>query len=68
MTVKPNIRAAAIELLRSGLATQSEAAALAGVSRQLIVKWLRIEDFDPIEQREAFLHEAWRKCVKRARR
>lgn len=43
---------------------------LAGVSRQLIRKWLQTStiDFDPIEQREAFLNEAWRKCVKRARR
>jgi hypothetical protein len=43
MTTEKIIRAAAIEMLRSGLATQAEVAVLARTSRQRIQYWAQVE-------------------------
>lgn len=58
-------RGAALKLLRSGLATQSEVAELAGVSRQLVAYWAKQEDIDPLEARAAWLQKSWRRLVRR---
>jgi len=59
MTIDNSMKADAIELLRSGLATQSEVAKLAGVSRQLVRKWVIAEDIDPKRVRWEWLMRAW---------
>jgi transposase-like protein len=62
-TKDPAAKAAAIALLTKGLASQSEVARLAGVSRQLVRHWaLEI----PVEDnRNAVLAKLWRKHIDR---
>jgi len=64
VTNESSTRAAAIELLRAGLATQSEVAELAGVSRQLVAYWAKQGEIDPGEARQRWLNEAWRRLIK----
>ena len=59
-TVDPAARRAAIYLLSQGLATPSEVAELAAVSRQLIRYWLSREKFDWQKARNARLVKSWR--------
>lgn len=56
-------KAAALKLLRRGLITQSEAARLAGVSRQLVRYWVRELDTD--QAREATLRRIWDRATRR---
>lgn len=58
-------RAAALAMLNAGLATASEVARLAGVSRQLVRHWATQEGIDPRRIRDARLAKEWRKLVKR---
>lgn len=66
MTDHDNTERAALSLLRRGLATQSEVATLAGVSRQLVRYWANREGIDCARARHAMLLKAWQKA--RARR
>ena len=59
MTIDNSMKADAIELLRSGLATQSEVAKLAGVSRQLVRKWVIAAGINPKRARWDWLVRAW---------
>lgn len=54
---------AALKLLRRGLVTQSEAARLAGVSRQLMRHWAL--EIDTEAAREHFLTALWQKSLRR---
>jgi hypothetical protein len=63
MTADDTTRAAALKLLRRGLATQSEVAGLVGVSRQAVRLWVAREDFDPTEVRRAWLQATWRRAL-----
>lgn len=56
-------KAAAIALLAKGLASQSEVARLAGVSRQLVRHWAK--DIDVDRNREALLSRLWRREMAR---
>lgn len=56
-------KAAALRLLARGLITQSEAARLAGVSRQLVAHWAKGLDVEPA--REARLAQIWSKSMGR---
>lgn len=56
-------RAAAVELLRQGLASPSEVAHLAGVSRQLVGHWAK--EINWRKARAATLAKAWRKATGR---
>lgn len=51
-----------LALLRRGEATVSEAAELAGVSRQLVHAWCRVAGIDAIEKRRARLAKLWRRA------
>ncbi len=55
-------RRAELALLRRGEATVSEAAELAGVSRQLVHAWCRVAGIDAIEKRRARLAKLWRRA------
>lgn len=57
-------RRAAVKLLTQGLATPSEVAKLAGVSRQLVNHWAR--EIDWRKARSAQLTKAWRKLTRQA--
>ncbi len=59
----PAAKAAAIRLLERGLITQTEAAQLAGVNRQLVRFWVR--DIDLEAAREAVLVRLWQRAVRR---
>ena len=68
MTIKDNTKdhpakAAAVALLTKGLASQSEVARLAGVSRQLVRHWAM--DIPVERNRNATLSKLWRKAMKR---
>lgn len=54
-------RTAAVDMLRRGLATPSEIAALAGVSRQLVRYWAIAAQINPAKMRDAWLVKEWRK-------
>jgi hypothetical protein len=58
-------RRAAIEILSEGLATHSEVARLAGVSRQLVRHWADREGIDVPRTRAAKLREMWQHKLKR---
>jgi predicted DNA-binding protein (UPF0251 family) len=64
MTDQDTKKAAALRLLKRGLVTQSEAASLAGVSRQLMRHWSR--DL-PKEARDAHLQALWAKETRKKR-
>jgi hypothetical protein len=58
---------AAMALLREGLVNPSEAADLAGVSRQLVRHWLMAAGIDWRKQRDAYLTKHWRREINRKR-
>ena len=62
-TKDPAAKAAAIALLTKGLASQSEVARLAGVSRQLVGLWSK--DIPVDRNRAAFLAKLWRKYLRK---
>lgn len=62
-TKDPAAKRAAIKLLTQGLASQSEVARLAGVSRQLIRHWSL--DIPVEDNRNAVLAKLWRRALKR---
>jgi transposase-like protein len=64
-TKDPAAKAAAIALLTKGLASQSEVARLAGVSRQLVRHWA--QDIPVDRNRDAVLTKLWRQELKRHR-
>lgn len=64
-TKDPIAKAAAIALLVKGLASQSEVARLAGVSRQLVRKWAKDIPID--RNRDAVLAKLWRKELAQTR-
>lgn len=53
-------RAAAVDLLRSGEVNESEAARLAGVSRQVVHYWAKAEKIDVAAAQERRLSRLWR--------
>lgn len=57
-------REAALKLLRAGLASQSEVATLAGVSRQAVSLWCASAKLDWRKARADALARAWRKAMK----
>lgn len=64
MTSEASTKAAALELLRNGLATQAEVARLLGVSRQVLAYWIKIEGLDPVGARQAWLQQAWKQALR----
>jgi hypothetical protein len=64
MNTQAILRAAAVEMLRSGLATQAEVAALAHTSRQLVKYWAAREEINTVETRKAWLHKVWREAIR----
>lgn len=62
MTNEPNTRAAVLRLLATGAATLSEAADLAGISRQLARYWAGRAGLDAAAKRRAFLVTAWNRA------
>lgn len=61
-TKDPAAKAAAVALLSKGLASQSEVARLAGVSRQLVKHWAKGV---PVERnRNAVLAKLWRNALR----
>lgn len=61
----PEARRAALTLLAQGQVTLSEAAELAGVSRQLVRYWANVAKLDWRKARSAYLAKLWRKEIKR---
>jgi hypothetical protein len=57
-------QAAALSLLRKGLVTQSEAAHLAGASKQLVRHWCLRRGIDCAAAREAYLRRVWRTAMR----
>lgn len=64
-TKDPAAKAAAVALLTKGLASQSEVARLAGVSRQLVRHWAL--DIPVERNRNAVLSKLWRAELARNR-
>lgn len=64
-TKDPAAKAAAIALLTKGLASQSEVARLAGVSRQLVRHWAK--DIPVERNRNAVLAKLWRQTLRAQR-
>lgn len=64
----PLARPAVLDLLREGSATLSEAAELAGTTRQLVAYWARTEGIDPMLTRAARLAKLWKQKRARIRR
>lgn len=62
MTKQDTIKAAALGMLAAGIATQSEVAELAGVSRQLVRKWAIAAGIDAVGERKAWLEKLWRRA------
>lgn len=60
-TTKDDTKRAALKLLRRGLVTQSEAAKLAGVSRQLMRYWAQ----DIPDARPGYLAQIWMRMLRR---
>lgn len=52
-------RVAAVAMLRLGIATLSEVARLAGVSRQLVAYWAESAGVDASQARAAWLDRQW---------
>lgn len=65
MTIDDITERAALSLLRRGLVTQSEAAELAGVSRQVVAYWVSRDGIDCAKVRSAHLLKLWRKARRR---
>ena len=64
MTSEAITKAAALELLHKGLATQAEIAKLLGISRQTLAYWVKIEGLDPVRARQAWLQRAWKRALR----
>jgi hypothetical protein len=64
MTSDTSTKAAALYLLARGLATQSEAAKLAGVSRQVVRFWAQQAGVDCAKKRARALAAAWREACR----
>jgi hypothetical protein len=64
-TTREDTKRAAIKLLTRGLATKSEMARFAGVSKQLMQHWAA--DIDIERARDVYLSELWRKSLGRRR-
>ena len=58
------IRAAAVEMLRSGLASEAEIAMLARTSRQRIQYWTRVANINVVETRKAWLRKVWYEVIR----
>lgn len=67
MTSQDIAERAALSLLAQGLATQSEVAMLAGVSRQLVAYWVKRDRVACERMRKATLLRAWRVAVRSSR-
>ncbi len=65
MASDDSTKAAALYLIERGELTQSEAARLSGISRQLMRYWCR--DIDPDKARAAYMSRVWKKAVARFR-
>lgn len=63
--IDPDARRAAVTLLRRGLLTVPEAAALAGVSRQVVRYWCKAARIEIGQSREAVIARLWRRAVSR---
>lgn len=61
------VQSAAMMLLREGVASPSEVAEIAGVSRQLVRHWLMAAGIDWRKQRDAYLAKHWRRAINRTR-
>jgi transposase-like protein len=59
MTIDDSTRRKALKLLARGVATMSEVAELAGVSRQLVRYWAEREGLDPVTARRDYLARLW---------
>jgi hypothetical protein len=57
-------QAVALDLLRKGVITQSEAAALAGATRQLVRHWCLRRGIDTGAAREAYLRKTWQRALR----
>jgi hypothetical protein len=57
-------QAVALALLREGLVTQSEAAALTGASKQLVRHWCLRRGIDTGAAREACLRKTWQRALR----
>jgi hypothetical protein len=57
-------QAAALRLVRDGLASPSEAAQLAGVSRQLAGHWITAAGINWRKARSTALTKAWRRAMR----
>ena len=55
---------AALALLRKGIVTQSEAAALIGASKQLVRHWCLRRGIDTAAAREAYLRKTWQRALR----
>lgn len=64
-TKDPQAREAVMGMLRDGIATPSECARLAGVSRQLVNYWIDAEKIDPNHIRGTRLAKEWRKRIRK---
>ena len=62
MTNERTIKAA-LAMLRLGIATQAEAAELAGTSRSLVGYWAKREGIDAPEARAEYLRREWERRV-----
>jgi hypothetical protein len=67
VTTSDITRAACLEMLRAGLATQAEVAELARVSRQYIHKLAVAENIDAVAERKAWLKKAWQEMIRHDR-
>jgi hypothetical protein len=63
MTSEDTTKKAVLSLLRRGLVTQSEAARLAGRSRQIVAHWAK----DLPDSRAEYLAKLWRRSLQRGR-
>jgi hypothetical protein len=61
MTTDDITRKAALKLLRNGVASPSEVAKLAGISRQLMRFWITDDKLNWRKARAAALSKAWRR-------
>lgn len=66
MTREDNTRAAAIAMLRSGMATLSEVADLAGTSRQLVRYWAKAAGVDWQAARAAKLQREFQRRLRKS--
>jgi hypothetical protein len=65
-TIDPDARRAAVTLLRRGTITVSEAAALAGVSRQVVRYWCKSARIGIGATRAVMIGKAWRRAMIRS--